>query len=133
MQNFEEFVQSYDRKPGDNCWCYDCPGMYDVLGKPREDCQVCDGSGKIPGKWFLEQFKKQREKETQLGIEDIKALESGKVYAVAVDFTKPNACEYCEGILKAFQQFGISIILFARGTMEFISAPEGIEIVKKEG
>ena len=57
-----EFIQNQGKKPGDKCWCYECPGQFDMVGEPRIDCQVCNGSGIIPEEWFRREFEKEKTK-----------------------------------------------------------------------
>lgn len=69
----------------------------------------------------------------QIEIEDIKALEPGKIYVVALDIMQDvdAAMQTIETMAVMAKDFGIQFIFVAKDTVEFISVPEGYEITKK--
>lgn len=69
----------------------------------------------------------------KIDIEDIKALEPGKIYPVSVNLEDPDVWDYVECLMEAGRDCDIKFIFFAKGVAELISAPEGMVDNLKDG
>jgi len=67
----------------------------------------------------------------ELNIETIKALDPGKVYVIAIDFSKCVDFDFVDPLLEIGRRYNIAFLFLDKDNMEIISVPEGYEIVKK--
>jgi len=65
----------------------------------------------------------------EIDIEDIKALDPGKVYVITLDSVLLEEGQHiAESLNKVGKEHNIKFIIFAKGFAELVSAPEGIEV-----
>lgn len=67
----------------------------------------------------------------ELNIENIKALEPGKVYVLEVNFFDIDLEVIRRVIEEAARSFDIRFIVIDKNTMEIKSVPDGYDLVKK--
>ena len=65
-------------------------------------------------------------------ISIVGSLEPGKIYVLKVDTLSSVWVDLVEEIVRICKEYNIKIVLIGEG-MEFVSVPEGYELVKKEG
>ena len=63
----------------------------------------------------------------ELNVENIKALEPGKVYVVEVS---PECLEgsFAENLIQFGKDHNIDFLIFPKGFVQVVSAPEGLEV-----
>jgi len=68
----------------------------------------------------------------ELNVENIKALDPGKIYVVSVDASSVNLDMMVEQLVEIARQFSITFLFIDKDTMEIVSAPKGLKVVKEE-
>ena len=58
-------------------------------------------------------------------------MDPNKIYALAVDMSSPGIETVAECLKCAVDDFGLRFVVVPKGSVEFISVPEGYEITKK--
>ena len=73
---------------------------------------------------------KDKKSGLSIDIEDIKALDPGKVYAVSLDVISnmDAAQNIVETLSDIGKEYNLKFIYLTKGSAELISAPEGIEV-----
>jgi len=70
-------------------------------------------------------------KSIKFTVEELKVLEPGKIYAVEVDFKERNDVKWRDWLFEVSKLLDLQFLIFPKGLMKPINAPEGIEIIQK--